>query len=362
MPNIANDVQRLSLAGLLCCLLSIICPTTGITAPEVQLEDQKYTLTAGHSSLQNWLLPPQNKYPSRNSVKYAKLSLGEKLFFDPGLSSNGNLACSSCHNPQLGWSDSKKTAIGFRGMILQRATPTLINISYNPVQNWDGRNETLEDQALEPILNPEEMNMHIPTLLKTLSQNSNYKDAFKRAFPKRGITAGTVAEAIATFERTIISNNSRFDEWIVGDKEALTPRQIQGFAVFLDPEKGNCAGCHSPPNFTDSSFHNIGLASKTPDMGRFKHLPLRSMWGAFKTPTLRNINETAPYFHDGSAANLLEVIKHYQKGGIDKTNLSPEIKPLQLNDNEVIALKDFLTTLTGTVKRFTTNPQIRTSN
>jgi cytochrome c peroxidase len=191
---------------------------------------------------------------------------------------------------------------------------------------WDGRKKSLEDQAMGPMLANVEMNMDIPKLMNYLQTQPVYKAGFEKAFGEPASEI-TVAKAIASFEPTIISTDSPFDQWINGDGKAMTKQQVEGFRLFVDPNKANCAACHSAPNFTDDGFHNVGLASwgnEKPDMGRYAQKPIGIMKGAFKTPTLRDITLTAPYFHDGSAATLNDVVEHYAKGGVVKTNLSPK--------------------------------------
>ena len=153
----------------------------------------------------------------------------------------------------------------------------------------------------------------------------------------------------------MLSKNSPFDQWIKGDKNALTNQQVEGFKLFVNPKRGNCAACHSAPNFTDNGFHNIGLAqygTKNPDMGRYTQKPLGLMKGAFKTPTLRDITLTAPYFHDGSAESLAEVVSHYESGGKVKTNISPSMKTSKLSDAEQQAIIAFMTALTSKLEAF----------
>ncbi len=306
-------------------------------------------VSPGHATMQEWLLPKTPPHPEDNKPTAARIELGKMLFFDKRLSGNGDMSCATCHNPVLGWSDGLPTAKGFNDEVLERASPTVINSAYNSIQMWDGRNKSLEEQALGPITSKTEMNMEIAKLINWLNGNQNYVNAFQKAYPNREINIQTVAMAIASFERTIISNNSAFDFWVKGDKKAMTKQQVQGFKVFLDPNKGNCAACHLAPNFTDDGFHNIGLqsfAEENPDLGRYEQKPVKLMKGAFKTPTLRNIALTAPYFHDGSAKNLEEVIDHYIEGGITKSNLSPNMKTLSINDEEKQALIAFLQALT----------------
>jgi len=194
-----------------------------------------------------------------------------------------------------------------------------------------------------------EMNMDTAKLFKWLNANEGYKQLFAKAYPGEAIDANTVSKAIATYERTAaISNNSPFDRWVKGDKKAMTAQQVKGFELFTG--KANCAACHSAPNFTDNGFHNLGLASwgvTDPDMGRYAHKPVKTMKGAFKTPTLRDIERTSPYFHDGSAATLTDVVEHYNKGGVVKTNLSPSMKELNLTQTEKEALVAFMKALTS---------------
>jgi cytochrome c peroxidase len=233
-------------------------------------------------------------------------------------------------------------------MVLGRASPTVLNTAYNSIQMWDGRKKSLEDQAMGPMEANVEMNMDIGKLFKWLNGNEGYKQLFAKAYPGEAIDANTVSKAIATFERTAISNNSPFDRWVKGDSKAMTAQQIDGFKLFNG--KANCAACHSGPNFTDNGFHNLGLASwgaAEPDMGRFAQKPVKAMKGAFKTPTVREAARTAPYFHDGSAATLMEVVEHYNKGGEVITNLSPNMKPLNLSQAEKEALVAFMEALSS---------------
>ncbi|MES2354453.1 MAG: cytochrome c peroxidase [Pseudomonadota bacterium] len=283
-----------------------------------------------------WLLPTQPPYPADNAPNPVRLELGKMLFFDLRLSGDGKSSCATCHVPTLGWSDGLPKAKGFHGQALARATPTMINLGYNTIQQWDGRKRTLEDQAMGPMEAKGVMNMNIPQLLTFLNANATYKKKFAEAYPGEKIDSASVSKAISAYERSIISNNSPFDSWLRGNSRAMTVEQVKGFRLFTDPAKGNCAACHQAPNFTDNGFHNLGLASwgdEKPDMGRFPFKKVPLMKGAFKTPTLREIDQTAPYFHDGSAKTLTDVIDHYVKGGVVKTNLSPSLKPLNLTQS-----------------------------
>lgn len=314
----------------------------------VEFKDRVFK--AGHSSLQDWLLPEKPPHPDNNKPNDARIELGKALFFDPRLSGDGNMSCATCHNPSLGWSDGLPTAKGFKSKVLGRATPTVINTSYNSIQMWDGRAASLEHQATGPMQSGDEMNTNMSSVFGWLADNKGYKALFAAAYPKEPINGDTVSRAIASFERQVVSRDSRFDRWVKGDKKALSAEEVRGFKLFSDPQKGNCAVCHSSPNFTDDGFHNLGLASfgvENPDVGRYSQRPLKLMKGAFKTPTLRDISLTAPYFHDGSAVNLSEVMDHYIKGGEVKSNISPNLKPLNLNKKEKQAIIAFMKALTS---------------
>ncbi len=304
---------------------------------------------AGHKSLQSWVLGDP-VWPEGNKRSVEKIELGKKLFFDPRLSGDGNMSCATCHNPLFGWSDGLPTAKGFKSMVLGRASPTIVNAAFNKLQMWDGRKKSLEDQALGPMLASVEMNIDIGLAVDMLRGNSEYTMLFNKAFPNEGVTSESLAMALAAFERTVISNNSPFDRWVKGDKKAMTKQQIKGFQLFVDPKKGNCEVCHSAPNFTDNGFHNIGLASygkENPDMGRYGIKPIKILKGAFKTPTLRDIEFTAPYFHDGSAASLMDVVDHYASGGENKADLDPNMKSLTLSKEEKEAIVAFMQALSS---------------
>ena len=314
------------------------------------------TFEAGHPSLKKWLLPDEVPTPKDNQLTPERIELGKKLFFDPRLSGDKNMSCATCHSPVFGWSDGLPKARGNKSMELGRASPTVVNTAYNTIQMWDGRKKSLEDQAIGPMKAHEEMNMDLGELMRFLNENEEYSTLFGKAYPDAEIGEETLAKALASFERTVISNNSPFDQWVKGDANALSEQQINGFKVFMDPQRGNCSVCHSAPNFTDNGFHNLGLAAfgkENPDLGRYTQRPLGLMKGAFKTPTIRDASLTAPYFHDGSASTLEEVVEHYQSGGVVKTNLSPNFKAAQLSDQEVEDLIAFMRALTTEPKPFT---------
>ncbi len=324
--------------------------------PLKAIEFNEMVFEAGDISLREWILPSQAPHPKNNKPTPARVSLGKMLFFDPRMSGDGNMSCATCHNALLGWSDALPTTKGSKSKVLRRASPSIINTAFNTVQMWDGRKKSLEDQAIGPMESAAEMNTDFDKMLLLLNQLQGYIDAFSLAYPGEVINKKTIAKAIASYERTILSNSSPFDAWIKGDKKAMTVEQIEGFKLFVNPDKGNCAVCHSAPNFTDNGFHNIGLESfgfDNPDMGRFAQKPLKLMKGAFKTPTLRDINRSSPYFHDGSADTLIEVIEHYVLGGENKTNLSPNMKKSNLNKIEKQRLLSFLNMLSSPNKPIT---------
>ena len=313
--------------------------------------DKQYVFKAGDPSLKEFLLPNKMPYPQDNPPNEARIQLGQKLFFDPRLSGEGNMSCATCHNPGLGWSDGMPTGKGVKSSVLGRASPTLINTGFNSLQMWDGRKQSLEDQAMGPMEANVEMNMDVGKLFQWLNANAAYKVLFEKAYPGEGVNEKTLSKAMASFERTVISNNSSFDRWVKGDARAMTSQQVEGFKVFAS--KANCMTCHNGPNFTDNGFHNLGLASwgdKEPDMGRYAIKPIGLMKGAFKTPTLRDVARTAPYFHDGSAKTLMDVVDHYAKGGVVKTNLSPNMKSLDLSMDDKKALVAFMEALTSPYK------------
>ena len=288
--------------------------------------------------------PASIPFPRDNPYTEAKAELGHRLFFDPRLSGANTMSCATCHNPALGWKDGLGHGVGHDAKPLGRATPTLLNLAWADLLMWDGRKSDLEDQATGPIEAAAEMDQSMPELLAELGEIPGYRRLFRDAFGRDGITRSDLAQAIATFERTLVSNKAPFDRWIDGDEAAIGESAKRGFVVFND--KGNCAACHSGWRFTDDGFHDIGLTSE--DIGRGAEMPGEPLLQhAFKTPTLRNIDQRAPYMHDGSSASLREVVVHYDTGFVQRPSLSPEMHRLGLTETEIADLVAFMHTLTS---------------
>ncbi|WP_109019971.1 cytochrome-c peroxidase [Leptospira kobayashii] len=299
------------------------------------------------SNQDNLVTPSEVTSPTTNPITPEKIALGKMLFFDPRLSGSNWISCATCHNPSLGWSDGLPKGLGHGMQKLGRNSPTIINAGFGALQFWDGRAPSLEEQAKGPIQSPGEMNQNPEELVKELKKIPAYVDLFDKTFPKEGLTFDTIANAIASFERTVVSKNSPFDKWRSGDATAVNDSAKRGFDLFNS--KAKCILCHQGFNFSDNGFHNIGLKEEegVVDVGRFEHLPIKILKGAFKTPTLRDITLSGPYMHNGMYNSLEEVVEHYDRGGDNKENLSPNISPLGLSEEEKKDLVAFMKTLTG---------------
>ena len=335
-------------------------------------------------------LPPV-PIPADNPQTEAKIKLGEKLFNDQRFSSTGEVSCATCHAPDTAFTDQKVVSEGINGLTGTRNAPTVINSAYFSKQFWDGRSPDLEDQSQHPMVNPVEMGLtHHGPVLEIVRTDPDYQQAFQQAFGKSAelITMQQVMQAIASFERTVISGDSPFDRYYFGgDNTALTEAQIRGFDVFLN--QGRCVSCHTIEQdhalFTDNRFHNIGIGinqvqqdvprlasaflqakaegvdvdiavltdQKTSELGRFAVTDTFDDMGSFKTSTLRNIAVTGPYMHDGSLKTLKEVVEHYNNGGVSDKNdrvndfLSGGIRPLDLSEQQIDDLVAFMEALTS---------------
>lgn len=335
-------------------------------------------------------LPPV-PVPANNPQTSAKIALGNQLFHDKRFSIDGTVSCSNCHDDGKAFTDNLPVSVGNHGLTGTRNAPTVINAAFSKSQFWDGREPDLESQSKQPFLNPVEggLSSHQP-ILDIVRSDPAYQSAFKEVFAVSGqqISIDHVAKAIASFERTLISGNSPFDRfYFKGETTALNEQQQRGLALFIG--QGRCVSCHiieqNQALFTDSRFHNIGIGinaiqqdvppltqafleaknkggnvdkmvltdKKTSELGRFAVNNAFNDIGAFKTPTLRNIELTAPYMHDGSLKTLKEVVIHYNNGGVTPANgkvndfLSGGIRPLNLTDAQVDDLVAFLQALTS---------------
>jgi cytochrome c peroxidase len=320
--------------------------------------------------------------PSDNPQIPEKIALGEKLFFDPRLSADGTVACASCHDPERAFTDGRPASIGVKGRVGQRNAPSILNALYNKKQFWDGRAKTLEDQAVMPITNPSEMGQaNIDSAVTMLTAIAEYKDEFQRVFGQDP-TGLTLVRAIAAYERTLVSFDSPFDHFIAGDPNAIDDAAKRGWVLFNT--KAECNRCHASVNrdvtyFTDFEFHNIGIGilrhNVTPlaikamqeiqkgdlpavdraaiqsdysVLGRFLLTRQDADIASFKTPSLRNVLITAPYFHDGSMQTLWDAVDHYNKGdGLKDPWLDDDIEPLALTEDEIDDLVAFMASLTS---------------
>lgn len=300
-------------------------------------------------------LPPV-PIPANNPPTAETIALGRRLFYDKRLSKNNTLACANCHQPQYYFTDGLKFSHGVGGAIGVRNAPTIMNAAYMPFQFWDGRAINLEQQAASPMSNPIEMDQPHDVSVEKLQADPTYQAMFTKAFGTKDVTIGRIEKSLASFERTVLSGDSPFDRYEYGgQKDALTPSQIRGLAIFSDPRSGNCTACHligkHSALFTDGKFHNIGEGvgdnGGFDDIGRYHETKIVTDKGAFKTPTLRNVAETAPYMHDGSIKTLEEVVSFYAGGGNSNPYLDKQIKAIHLSGQDRIDLVAFLKSLTG---------------
>ncbi len=278
------------------------------------------------------------------------------LFYDPRLSVNDSISCASCHNPAQDFTDGARLSRGAMGKSGLRNAPTILNAAYLPLQFWDGRAPSLETQAVSPIEDPIEMNQPHDVSISKLARNPQYKALFNKAFGPGGVTLPRIENALASFERTVLSGDSPFDRYqFGGDKTALTPAQIRGLALFRDPATGNCAACHTIDTtyalFTDGKAHNIGVGASADgtfeDLGRYNQTKRVADKGAFITPILRNVANTGPYMHDGSLKTLQDVVDFYAGHGNSNPNLDSRIPGILLSSRDRRDLVEFLKSLTG---------------
>ena len=295
---------------------------------------------------------PKVVAPANNPQTRAKIKLGKMLFFDTRLSGDKSMSCGTCHDPAKGFADGKPRAIGFGGRELGRHSPTVLNAAYNEPQFWDGRATGLEDQATKPIEADVEMNLPREVMVARLLEIPEYKKRIRKVFGGDP-TLEKVGMAIAAYERTLVTPDSKFDKYARGKKNALSLQEKKGLILFM--AKAACTQCHNGPNFTDNMFHVLGVPQVGPlkkDNGRYEVTKDEKDRAAFKTPTLRNIALTAPYMHDGAFATLEEVVDFYNDGGGKIRNKSAKILKLRLTKREKQDLIAFLHTLTGKMDKF----------
>ncbi|MCU1273484.1 MAG: Cytochrome-c peroxidase [Bryobacterales bacterium] len=286
-------------------------------------------------------------WPKDNPYTPEKAELGRVLYFDPRLSADGSVSCATCHSPKFAFTDGAAVSTGIRGQKGNRSAPTVINRAYSLAQFWDGRASTLEEQAKGPMANPLEMGNTHDSIVDNLKKVQGYRVLFAKVFGTEDFTIDQVAKAITTFERTLMSGNSPYDRYQAGQKNAMTVGQVRGMNVFFD--KAKCDACHEGVNFTSNMYANLGVGidKPEPDVGRHAVTHDPKDWGAFKTPTLREIAHTAPYMHDGSLKTLEDVVEYYDKGGTPNKNLDQKIKPLRLTAQDKKDLVAFLNSLSG---------------
>ncbi len=284
--------------------------------------------------------------PSGNPITAEKIELGRKLFFDKQLSSDGTVSCATCHLPQYAFSDQKSFSDGVDGRKTQRNSPSILNAGYLPTVMYDAHIKTLELQVIVPIQEHVEMDMNMLDLLKRLRAKEEYQLSAQRIY-NRDFDAFVLTRSISAFERSLISQNSRFDQYISGNKKALSRNEIAGWKLFSDVLY--CTKCHPAPSFTTYLPENNGLyLDYGLDLGRFRIFNDSNDIGKFKVPSLRNLELTFPYMHDGSLKNIEEVIEHYQSGGKNHPNKNKIIQKFELNMTQIKQLKAFLLTLTDT--------------
>ena len=297
-------------------------------------------------SRQEFARPSGVPFPPENPASPEKIALGQSLFFDKRLSANGQVACASCHIPALAFTDGVARGKGVANVPLSRNTPALWNQAWGESFFWDGRAKSLEGQARTPIEHPLEMAMKLTDAVAKLRGDAAIAGAFSKAFGSNdALNEKNIFNALATYERTLVSPKTRFDRWIEGDDSALKPIEINGLNIFTG--KAGCTNCHSTWRFTDDAFHDIGLPDHG-DKGRGPIAGLAAAGNAFKTPSLRELVWTAPYMHDGSVATLDEVLAHYIDGVQPRPTLSKDLPPaLALNAEERRELVAFLQTLSS---------------
>jgi len=308
----------------------------------------------------DWYVPA----PADNAPTSARVALGRRLFFDRALSIDRSLSCASCHEPARAYTDGRARSVGVFGRVGRRSAPALINRAYGRAFFWDGRAATLEAQVLQPIENPDELGFAVDDAAVRIAASADYVAQFDRAYG-RPPGRDDLARALAAYVRSILAADSPVDAYLNGNLSALSGPARDGLRLFRG--RANCVACHIGPTFTDEKFHNTGVAwiewagraaeaekagtsFDISDIGRAAVTLRPEDRGAFKTPTLRHVAETAPYMHDGRFATLHDVIDFYDAGGIANPYRDEELRPLHLTAEEKNALEAFLRALSGRVQ------------
>lgn len=293
--------------------------------------------------------------PADNPTTAEKVKLGRKLFFDPILSTDGTVSCASCHQPDHGFASPDPIAVGVGGKLGKRNAPSVINRVFGKKFSWDGRDDSLEQQVLGPLKSETELGGNVHLVIENIKNNPEYVKLFHIVFggeakspTTQSVTVENLAKAIASFERTLTSGNSKVDRFRAAEYEALSKEARQGLWIF--ESRGGCWKCHSGSNLSDEAFHNtgVGFGKTERDQGRFEATKMPEHEFQYKTPTLRDIEFTAPYMHDGSVNTLREVVEFYNRGGApDDPSLDKKMVPLNLSDQEIGFLVEFLKALSG---------------
>lgn len=345
------------------CLFLVTLLLWNCSEDEVGYEPTPYQLNIPEIFADN-IIPPI--IPTTNPLTEEGVALGKRLFFDPILSDNGSMACASCHMPQSTFTDNLEKSIGIAGLSGPRNSMPLFNLAwnYNERFNWDGKALSLETQAIEPVENPLELHSDWTDVIERLQNHPEYPELFRLAFKTSTISVELTTKAIAQFERTLISANSKFDRYALG-LTSLTPQELNGLDIFLREDKGDCFHCHGNPNnplWTDNDFHNNGLDETFSDLGLGAITGDPNDNGKFRTPSLRNLQFSGPYMHDGRFETLAEVIDFYSEGLKNSPTIDPLMKNIdqggvQLSDADKADLIAFLLTLSD--PSFISNPNFQ---
>lgn len=322
---------------LFICIVTWCCNTNSISTNKLQLNFPSH-------------FPEPIPAPSRNETSLNGVALGKTLFFDTGLSANGQIACATCHQPKLAFSDSQKFSTGHSGITLKRNTPPLFNLAWSTTLFWDGGVKNLESLSFAALMNPDEMGVDLKQLCQKLNQNEYYLKQFKNTFEIGTISSAYISRALAQYMRTIISADAKYDS-VQLELISFSDLEAKGKKVF----DKNCASCHTPPLFADNEFHHNGLTQSyssnnlSLSTGRFRISRDSLDLGKYKTPSLRNLSVTAPYMHDGRFETIDEVLDHYQNQDILNQNQDSLVRFINFSNSEKAELKAFLKTLNGSI-------------